>query len=73
MVLKKGAAKGLTPASIANIMCRELLQKSPLEKMHCTVTAVCQKLHSRERSSESVYFERMSSALDEYLDDLHVN
>lgn len=72
MVLKKGAAKGLTPAGIASIMCRELLQKSPLEKMHSTVLAVCQKANHREEPHEKMYLERMSSALDEYLNDLHV-
>ena len=72
MVLKKGAAKGLTPAHIATIMCRELLSKSPLEKLHSTVSAVCQKEDLRGDFDESLYLERMSSALDEYLDDLQV-
>ena len=67
MLLKMAAAKGLTPAAIANIMSRESLHKSPLEKAHSTVLPIC--TNTSGEVNENDYLERMSEALSEIIDD----
>ena len=66
MLLKKGAAKDLLPAAIAKLMCRDLIQRSPLEKAHSMVLALCSK--TKDQSDESLYYTHMSEALDELVD-----
>ena len=76
MLLKKAARKGLTPATIAGIMCRETLTKSPLEKLH----GHAMELAGNELPGglgkhasgipDELYLSKMAEVLDEYLDDL---
>eukprot|EP00249_Psilotum_nudum_P022143 c28391_g1_i4 orf=308-2071(+) len=63
MLLKKGAAAGLTPYEIASMMCREFLnEKSTIEKM----------LEEAEESalpasSEKAFMETLSEVMDQYI------
>ncbi|DBA97278.1 hypothetical protein WJX77_011492 [Trebouxia sp. C0004] len=71
MLLKKGAARGMTPFSIGNIMCREALTKSPLEKLHkhaLDLAAAHFQVSKAEVTNEH-YLLHMSAVLDEYLDE----
>jgi len=71
MLLKKGAARGMTPFSIGNIMCREALTKSPLEKLHkhaLDLAAAHLQISKVEVTNEH-YLQHMSAVLDEYLDE----
>lgn len=71
MLLKKGAARGMTPFSIGNIMCREALTKSPLEKLHkhaLDLSAAHFQISKAEVTNEQ-YLQHMSAVLDEYLDE----
>ncbi len=71
MLLKKGAARGMTAFSIGNIMCREALTKSPLEKLHkhaLDLSAAHFQISKAEVTNEQ-YLQHMSAVLDEYLDE----
>lgn len=72
MLLKKAAAKNFTPFAIANIMCRESRQKSPLEKIHSRVVSLCATANGCLQSplNEQLYLHHMSESMDEYLDQL---
>lgn len=67
MLLKKAAARDFAPAAIAQVMCRESRQKSPLEKLHANAVALSSAAGSL---SEERYLLHMSNSLDEYLDQL---
>jgi len=71
MLLKKGAARGMTPFSIGNIMCREALTKSPLEKLHkhALDLAAAHFQISKAKVTNEQYLQHMSAVLDEYLDE----
>lgn len=67
MLLKKAAAKDLTPFAIASIMCREGTHKSPMEKLHSRALALARCSASVD---EEAYLRHMSDSLDDYLDQL---
>lgn len=71
MLLKKGAARGMTPFTIGNIMCREALTKSPLEKLHkhALDSAAARFQISKADVTNEHYLQHMSAVLDEYLDE----
>lgn len=63
LVLKKGAAAGLTPAQIAGILSRAVPhQKSPIEKVHAVAAALA-------RGDEPSYFKHMGALVNELLED----
>lgn len=71
ILLKKAAARGMTPFSIGSIMCREALTKSPLEKLHkhaLDVAAAHYQVSKAEVTNEQ-YLQHMTPLLDEYLDE----
>ena len=71
MLLKKAAARGLTPFSIGNIMCREALTKSPLEKLHkhAMDVAAAQCQVSKAEVTNEQYLQHITTILDDYLDE----
>ena len=71
MLLKKAAARGMTPFAIGSIMCREALTKSPLEKLHkhALDVAASQFQVSKAEVTNEQYLQHMTAILDEYLDE----
>lgn len=71
MLLKKAAARGMTPFGIGTIMCREALTKSPLEKLHkhAMLLAASQFQVSKAQVTNEQYLQHMTAVLDEYLDE----
>lgn len=81
MLLKKGAAAGLTPYQIASIMCRQGVGKSPLEKLHTNalVLAAAAGGGARVRRTSRLgdlaslelqaYLNQMEMLLDQYLEE----
>ncbi|PKA63947.1 putative phosphatidylinositol 4-kinase type 2-beta [Apostasia shenzhenica] len=66
MLLKKGAARGLTPFDIGNILCRETVKKdSKIEEM--VREAAGSVLPG---TSETAFLEAISEIMDDYLDTL---
>lgn len=62
MLLKKGAAAGLTPFQIGSMMCRETLDaKSPIEEMIEEVEQVWMP-------NERAFLAAMSDVMDRYID-----
>lgn len=62
MLLKKGAAAGLTPFQIGSMMCRETLdKKSPIEEM-------IEEVEQGWMSSEPEFLAAMSDVMDQYID-----
>ncbi|GMH41452.1 hypothetical protein BSKO_09362 [Bryopsis sp. KO-2023] len=80
MLLKKCAAKGLTPKQIGQIMCRESFTRSPLEKMEKRALQLSVQEEygpetpvgsiSRLGVSDKIYLRSMESVLDQYLEDV---
>ena len=69
MLLKKGAAKGLTPFAIGSIMCRETLEKeSVIEQIIYDAEAIV----SLERTEEE-FISTVSAVMDRYLDQYTLN
>ncbi|KAJ0236264.1 Ubiquitin-like domain-containing protein [Hirschfeldia incana] len=69
MLLKKGAAKGLTPFAIGNIMCRETLEKeSVIEHIICDAEALLS-----EKTTEEEFISTVSAIMDQYLDQYTLN
>lgn len=75
LVLKKSAARGLTPFQMGQILCREGMGKnqSPIEKLH---SRALKKAGLRNatvecwgEAEEAAYMEAMESFLDEYLEE----
>lgn len=66
MLLKKGAAKGLTPFAIGSIMCRETLKKESV------IELIVQEAEEAllPESSEIAFLETVSSVMDRWLDEL---
>ena len=64
LLLKKGAAAGLTPFEIGSMMCRETLyKKSPIEEMMEKV-----KHDLPSTATEGEFLAEMSKAMDRYID-----
>ena len=69
MLLKKGAAKGLTPFAIGSIMCRETLEKeSVIEQIICDAEAI-----ASEETTEEEIISTVSDIMDRYLDQYSLN
>ena len=70
-LLKKAASRGFTPYSIGNIMCREALTKSPLEKLHKHALDLAAAAFgvSKANVTHEQYMQHMTAILDEYLDE----
>ena len=66
MLLKKGAAKRLTPFSIGSIMCRETLKKESVIEQIILEAEEALLPHS----SETAFLETVSSIMDRRLDEL---
>jgi hypothetical protein len=82
MLLKKGAAAGLTPYQIASIMCRQGLGKSALEKLHANALVLAaatsgagNRVPAGSRLSElsgleqREYYHQMELLLGQYLEE----
>ena len=69
MLLKKAVSKDFTPAQIAAIMCREGLQKSPLEKVHAHAMTKCKYEEVDISQDDVTYLHHVSAALDELFTD----
>ena len=77
LLLRKGAARGLSPRDIGGIMCREEDDaRSPIEGMHAdALRAAAKMLRSPHETAEDAdtdasYVRHMDALLDEFLDDL---
>jgi len=76
MLLKKGAALGMTPLDIARQMSREFLTMSPVEKLHKRALRVASSPPCGAHNStavqvdEDVYLIEMSTGINELLDEL---
>ncbi|KAJ4877547.1 Phosphatidylinositol 4-kinase gamma 3 [Raphanus sativus] len=69
MLLKKGAAKGLTPFAIGSIMCRETLEKeSVIERIICDAEAIVSP-----ETTEEAFISTVSTIMDRYLDQYSLN
>ncbi|GBF98975.1 phosphatidylinositol 4-kinase gamma-like [Raphidocelis subcapitata] len=71
MVLKKGAAAGLTPAQIAGVVSREGPGRSPVERMHALAAAraSAEAGGAPEAAREAAYLRHMGALVDELLAD----
>jgi hypothetical protein len=70
MLLKKGAAAGLTAAQIASIASRQALTKSPLEKVHAVAAALAVAAGGTAVAvDEGAYLRHMGRLIDELLED----
>ncbi|CAL8472363.1 g11906 [Coccomyxa elongata] len=67
-LLKKAAARGMSPFDIGSIMCREGMGKSPLEKLHSRATAQAAAA-GPAASAEPLYLRCMDKLVDEYLEE----
>ena len=62
MLLKKGAAAGLTPFAIGSMMCREIMdKKSPIEEMICEAQLM-------QSATEPDYMVVLSRLMDRYIE-----
>lgn len=71
MLLKKGAARGMTPFEIGSVMCREALTMSPIEKLDKRALSLAAADFGVTRSAvtNNQYMQHMEAVLDEYLDE----
>ena len=71
MLLKKGAARGMTPFEIGSVMCREALTMSPIEKLDklALTQAAAEFGVDRSEVTNDQYLQHMAAVLDEYLDE----
>lgn len=72
MLLKKGAARGMTPFEIGSIMCREALMMSPIEKLdkRALSVAAAELGIARSQVNNEQYLQHMAAVLDEYMDEI---
>lgn len=71
MLLKKGAARGMTPFEIGSVMCREALTMSPIEKLDklALTQAAAEFGVGRSEVTNDQYLQHIAAVLDEYLDE----
>ena len=77
LLLRKGAARGLSPYAIGSLMCREEDDaRSPIEGMHADALRAAAKSSraadeiAGDAGFDAAYLRHMEALLDEFLDDL---